>query len=293
MIAAAFALPTMWGEALHAAAHVINRMSCSSNDQDASPFQVRYGRQPSLQHLQPWGITAYVRRTSPQSKILQRADPGMLVGYGHDLPNQKGWRILQHSLRKVVTSVNVTFDTNLDNSVRRRNPQLRSVMLPEEAECTTLTPNVITRPTFPTANLLPPPLLPDVPSVHTPPLITKPLLPSALGTNSVKTEHVPDEEVAPVEAVPAQPQRPLTRSQTASGANLRVKSSWEDVMTKTDEEISATHPPFTRPRGRPPRNHYWDDQKGEYVPTDPVLTTPTTQRAWILDSDGHQIRLGS
>lgn len=279
MIAAAFALPTLWGESLHAACHVINRMPCSSNEGDASPFQVRYGRQPSLQHLQPWGITAYVRRTAPQSKILQRADPGMLVGYGHDLTNQKGWRILLHSLRKVVTSVNVTFDTNLDHSVRRRNPQLRSVMLPE---CTTLTPNVITQPAFPMASPPPPPLPLSAAPAYVPPIITKPVLPSDTGPKTTIVKREDDEEAAPVVTEPAQPRRPFTRSQAASGANLRVKSSWADVMTKADEEISASQPPFTRPRGRPPSNHYWDEQKGEYVPTNPVLTTPTTQRAWIL-----------
>ena len=31
MISAAVTLPTLWGEAIHAAAHVINRMPCSSN----------------------------------------------------------------------------------------------------------------------------------------------------------------------------------------------------------------------------------------------------------------------
>ena len=117
MMAAASARPALWGEALHAAAHITNRMPSSANDNNHSPFQLRYARVPSITHFQPWGITAYVRRTAAQTKILQRADPGILVGYGHDLTHQKGWRVYLPSLRSVVTSLDVTFDVSLEESV--------------------------------------------------------------------------------------------------------------------------------------------------------------------------------
>ena len=93
MIADASADPTFWGEAMMTAAHVVNRMPTSANTKNMSPFQVRFNRIPSITHFQPWGITAYVRRTSQQTKVMPRADVGMFVGYGHDVTKQKGWRV--------------------------------------------------------------------------------------------------------------------------------------------------------------------------------------------------------
>ena len=56
MMAAASAPTYLWGEALLAAVHVSNRLPTSANEDNASPFQVRFGRRPSVAHLQPWGI---------------------------------------------------------------------------------------------------------------------------------------------------------------------------------------------------------------------------------------------
>ena len=118
-LTAALARPTFWGEAILAAAHICNRMPCSANPNHASPFRIRYGRMPRIRHFQPWGITAYVRRFEQQNKLQQRADAGIFVGYGHEVTNQKGWRIYVPLKRDIVTSSNVTFDSNMDESVNR------------------------------------------------------------------------------------------------------------------------------------------------------------------------------
>ena len=203
------------------------------------------------------------------------------MGYGHDVSNQKGWRILLHSLNKVVTSINVTFDTNLDDSVRRRDPRLRSVMLPEEVEYNVdMAPNVITTPTFLPAPMPAAPAAPPMPTSasasSSPPLITQPEFPTA---STSQTGSQPTEETSAAAVPVANPvRRPITRSQTAA-AN---KSTWADVIAKADEDISAAQPPYSRPRGRPPRDHEWDEQKGEYVPIHPVRVIPTIQKAWVL-----------
>jgi len=54
------------------------------------------------------------------------------------------------------------------------------------------------------------------------------------------------------------------------------------VITKADADIAESQPTFSRPRGRPPRDHQRDANLGKYVPMNAVVTTPSTQRAWIL-----------
>lgn len=127
-----------------------------------------------------------------------------------------------------------------------------------------------------------PPCLPAAPSLTTPslpPVITEPAFPPSPVMR-------PQEQPLPAKSVSA-PSRPGTRSQTAHMTNSQVasgakKASWADVITKTDEDITDTQSPFSRPRGRPPKGHHWDENIGEYVPTYPVLVSPSTQKAWIL-----------
>ena len=109
--------PSFWGEAAMTAAHVSNRMPTSANEDNASPFRMRYLRSPSLSHLQPFGVTAYVHRMYKQPKVLPRADLGILLGYGHEVTFQKGYRIYLVGKRKVVTTSNVSFDVRLQESV--------------------------------------------------------------------------------------------------------------------------------------------------------------------------------
>ena len=106
-------------------------MPCSSNEENSSPYKIRYGRNPDIRHFQPWGITAYVRRTLPQPKILPRADAGILVGYDHEVTGQKGWRIELSALRKIVTSTSISFDVSLEDSIQRRGVANQSTTLPQ------------------------------------------------------------------------------------------------------------------------------------------------------------------
>ena len=271
MMAAASARPTLWGEAIHAAAHIINRIPSSSNLDNVSPFKIRFGRVPSIGHLlQPWGITAYVWRFSQQTNLQQRADPGMLVGYAHELTHQKGWRVYVPFFRRVITSPNVTFDINIEESLQRRHASLRSVDLPEEedllqpAQQTAIPPHdTSSSESASTAE-----------SVSPHPLCTRgaaapPIVPSTVIPSSESPSLVPPQAASAT--------RPITRS----------TSTWSDVVRKTDkniQEANATGPPFSRPRGRPPANHKWDATKGEYVPIHTLVVAPAANTAWILDA---------
>ena len=268
MIAAANTLPILWGEAIHAAAHVINRMPCASNANDQSPYQVRFGRAPDISHLQPWGITAYVRRMTHQSKVFPRADSGVLVGYGHEVSGQKGWRIqLPHN--KVITSTSVSFDRNLDESIQRRHNSMKSTSLPEQHDIETSLPSALP----PSAAPPVPPQLPasppaTQPSAATPTPSTHPVCTRASGPSPIQPSQLINGNNPP----PQSP--PVTRS---------TGGSWADVMRKADSDIQdANQPPFSRPRGRPPNNHKWDPQIGEYVPINLATVTPSADKAWVF-----------
>ena len=114
-----------------AAAHICNRMPTTANEDNSSPYQLRYLRAPDLSHLQPFGITAYVHRMMQQPKVVPRADLGILLGYGHEVTFQKGYRIYLLAQAKVVTTSNVSFDQRLLESVHRRPSAWLSTTLPE------------------------------------------------------------------------------------------------------------------------------------------------------------------
>lgn len=287
MIAAASALPTLWGEAIHAAAHVANRMPCSSNDNHQSPFEMRFGRTPDISHFQPWGITGYVRRTTHQSKVFPRADAGVLVGYGHEVTGQKGWRIHMPRTNRVVTSTSVSFDRNLDESVQRRANSQKSTSLPHLQDHDTSVPTATT-----------PIVIPSMPassssSVQQPAAATAspphPICSRATGPAPIQPSQVISGAASAPSTVspPLPPPRPITRSVARRRGN-----SWADVLRKADSDIQqANQPPFSRPRGRPPNNHEWDEQKGEYVPINQFhVIYPYCQQG--LDLCRNEIRFG-
>ena len=109
-----------------AAAHIRNRMPCSSNPNNASPFEMRFGRKPDMCHLRPFGVTAFVRIQKHITKISPRAVKGIFLGYGHTISNQKGWRVLLTDTNKVITTTNVKFESSISASIARRNRSLVS-----------------------------------------------------------------------------------------------------------------------------------------------------------------------
>ena len=277
MIAAASALPTLWGEAIHAAAHVLNRMPCSSNQDRLPPYHIRFGRPPSVAHLQPWGITAYVRRMTHQSKVFPRADVGMLVGYGHEVSGQKGWRVRMPRANKVITSTSVSFDSNLEESVQRREASQTSTSLPQFQDPASHDPIPSVSAILPLPAAAPP-VPSQTPSVASPPsALPHPVCARATGPTPLQpSQIISGQSSASTASTPPSP--PTTRSMARSKS-----ASWADVVQKADSDIEAANvPPFSRPRGRPPSNHEWDPQIGEYVPINLATATPSLEKAWVF-----------
>ena len=77
----------LWGFAVQAASHLRNRLPCSGNPHNMSPWEMEFGTKPSLDHVQTWGSTAYVatphddREQARPESLDAAAVPGILVGY--------------------------------------------------------------------------------------------------------------------------------------------------------------------------------------------------------------------
>ena len=239
--------PRFWGEAVMVAVHIRNRMPCSANKGDISPFQARYGYPPDLRHLRPFGCTAYVHITAHKTKVMPRALRGIFIGYGHDVSGQKGWRVFLPHNNSVVTSTNVTFDLDLRASIARRNPDLVSADAPYIHEATVPT----APPQRSSSGPLPSSLQIRPRDDNVVPIITQPTAESAAQFRNT-TFRTPKAE--PRVATPA-----VTRSRAAVPTAAPLSHG---------EAPSARNVPLPRPRGRPPANSTWNPTMGKYVPND-------------------------
>ena len=115
-----------WGEMLITANYLRNRLPTSANPNNASPYEMRYGKQPDLRNLRPIGVRCTVLKHSKQingSKAKSRGLKGILVGYGEPF-GLKGWRVYIPDKRKIVTAPNVLFMDNMHESIEVRPPDL-------------------------------------------------------------------------------------------------------------------------------------------------------------------------
>lgn len=71
----------MWAEACMAAAYVLNRVG-KSNNPTKTPYEVWYGRKPSISHIQPFGTCVHVLdKPRTGNKWAPKTIPAHLVGY--------------------------------------------------------------------------------------------------------------------------------------------------------------------------------------------------------------------
>ena len=105
------ALPlNFWGEAFICAVFVFNRMPTSVNPGNRSPFEMRFGRQPDLRRLRPFGVVSHVLynddKLRKRGKLTTRSEVGVMVGYD-DAQGTRGYHIYIPRHRRVVTAVQV------------------------------------------------------------------------------------------------------------------------------------------------------------------------------------------
>ncbi|GBL59411.1 Copia protein [Araneus ventricosus] len=95
-----------WAEALLCHTYVWNRV-CHSN-QSLTPFELYSGHKPSVKHLKAFGSTAYAGVPKQlRKKFDMRAKKGIMVGYAL---KTRGYRIWLPNERKIVETINVSFD---------------------------------------------------------------------------------------------------------------------------------------------------------------------------------------
>ena len=96
-----------WAEAISTATYLRNR-SPTSAVEGATPHQAWYGQKPRVEHLRVFGSAAYIHIPKDErGKLDPKAKKCVLLGYGNV---RKGYRVYDHSSRKVFYSRNVKFD---------------------------------------------------------------------------------------------------------------------------------------------------------------------------------------
>ena len=97
---------SLWAEMIRTANYILNRTGPSSVAW-TSPYELWYGKKPSLKHLRIIGSTCYVHVPKQQRhKMDRKAIKGILIGYDHD----DGYRIYCEEEGKLIRSRDVIFE---------------------------------------------------------------------------------------------------------------------------------------------------------------------------------------
>jgi hypothetical protein len=97
----------LWDEAVLAAVYVLNRMSTRSVE-GATPFEVWYGKKPTVHHLHTFGCLAYVKNTKPNLSMLD--DRGRRIIFIGFEQGTKAYRVYDTMMKTVHLSRDVLFD---------------------------------------------------------------------------------------------------------------------------------------------------------------------------------------
>nr|CCA18092.1 putative polyprotein [Albugo laibachii Nc14] len=90
-----------WAEAMNTAVEVTNKVPCAAN-QSKTPFEVFFGRKPSVAHLKVFGAQNYAHTDkSNRSKFDRKAYKCLFLGY---LENMKGYGVWNLEARHLETT---------------------------------------------------------------------------------------------------------------------------------------------------------------------------------------------
>ena len=97
-----------WSEAIHVAAHILNRAPRSGLGWK-TPYELLFGRKPEVSHIRVFGCRAWAINDQAK-KWDPRATPMIFVGY--EIAS-KAYRLWDPKARKIVVSASVKFDETL------------------------------------------------------------------------------------------------------------------------------------------------------------------------------------
>jgi transposase InsO family protein len=95
-----------WADAISTACYVSNRIFLRSILL-LTPFELRFGRNPSVSHFRPFGCKYFVLKHGNLDKFESRSFDGILLGY---TPHVRSYRVYSFDTNTVVESCDVTFD---------------------------------------------------------------------------------------------------------------------------------------------------------------------------------------
>jgi hypothetical protein len=72
-----------------------------------TPFELRFGRKPSVSHLKPFGCKCFILKYGNLDKFESHSFDGILLGY---TPHDRSYRVYNLETNTVVESYDVTFN---------------------------------------------------------------------------------------------------------------------------------------------------------------------------------------
>jgi hypothetical protein len=93
-------------EAINTACYISNQIFLCSL-LNLTPFELRFGRQPSVFHLRPFGCKCFILKHDNLDKFESRSLNRIFLGY---TPYDRSYRVLNLETNTVVESCDVTFD---------------------------------------------------------------------------------------------------------------------------------------------------------------------------------------
>jgi hypothetical protein len=72
-----------------------------------TPFELRFGHQPSVSHLRPFGCKCFILKHGNLDKFVSRSLDGIFLGY---TPHGRSYRVLNLETNIIVESYDMTFE---------------------------------------------------------------------------------------------------------------------------------------------------------------------------------------
>jgi hypothetical protein len=95
-----------WADVINTACYISNRIFPRSI-LNFTPFELRFGRKPSVSHFRPFGCKCCVLKCGNLDKFESPSSDGILLGY---TPHGRSYRVFNLETNTVVESYDVTFD---------------------------------------------------------------------------------------------------------------------------------------------------------------------------------------
>jgi hypothetical protein len=95
-----------WADAISTACYISNRILLRSI-LHLTPFEIHFGRKPSVSHLRPFGCKCFVLKCENLDKFESHSFGGILLGY---TPHGRSYQVSNLETNTIIESCDVTFD---------------------------------------------------------------------------------------------------------------------------------------------------------------------------------------